>query len=150
MHTVMSTLIEAGNLCAQIAGDLAAWKTKRSGALYSSSIKALSLELAGYAKKLIAEEADYEFILNLPRYLKRLAVTARRAMDDPVRHAQRMDALLPYEKAIAAMKPASKVLKGECRGLLEEYKISLFAQQEVKAKPGTSEKRLREVFAKIG
>jgi ATP-dependent helicase HrpA len=148
MKSLMGSITESGRLCARIAGEIAAWKTKRSGHLYSAALKRLTRELTGYGAMVCADDADFDYLLNLPRYLNCLGVALRRAMDDPVRYGQRVEALNSYEKALAE-KSVPVALRRECRALLEEYKISLFAQQEVKAKPGTSEKKLAEVFGKI-
>jgi hypothetical protein len=48
---------------------------------------------------------------------------------------------------LRSMRDTPLSARRECRKLLEEYKISLFAQQEVKAAPGTSETKLRALFA---
>jgi hypothetical protein len=52
-----------------------------------------------------------------------------------------------YEDQLRSMRDTPLSARRECRKLLEEYKISLFAQQEVKAAPGTSETKLRALFA---
>jgi ATP-dependent helicase HrpA len=146
-RALLGTLVEAGKLCASIAGNCAEWKKKRPGALYAKAIHEIGNALSEYRSLVLSEQASYDFLLNLPRYLRALDIALSRAMADPNRFFQKNAVVVPFAEMMrnAAKPPVSRIR--ECRIALEEFKISLFAQQEVKAAPGTSEKKLRETFA---
>jgi ATP-dependent helicase HrpA len=146
LRGIIHVIAESGTLCAAIAGRLNALKKACPQPRQLPIVKSLILELHGYIATLASDEADYDYLSNLPRYLKRLDITMQRAMNDPLRYTQRMSEISLYEEQLHLMRMKSFTVRRECRKLIEEYKISLFAQQEVKAAPGTSEKKLREAF----
>jgi ATP-dependent helicase HrpA len=94
-------------------------------------------------------------LAQVPRYLKALLTRMERARLNPLKDQERAQALAPYlEKyqALAAALPKSAEDRrrlGELRWMLEEYKVSLFAQELGTAFP-ISPKRLDEHLAGIG
>ena len=150
MRETVSSIVEAGKLCAQIAGDLAVWRKKRSGSAYVNAFKDLTTELKFYAALLADSDTGYELFRNFPRYLRRLAVTVTRAMDDPGRYLERIRPVRGYELALDKAQGLLPDERQTALRMVEEYKISVFAQQEVKALAGTSEKKLRELFLQCG
>jgi hypothetical protein len=60
-----------------------------------------------------------------------------------------MSEIRQFEEQLNSGRTVPLAMRRHLRKLLEEYKISLFAQQEVKALPGTSEQKVREAFEAI-
>jgi ATP-dependent helicase HrpA len=75
---------------------------------------------------------------HLPRYLEALAVRARKAKLQPAKDKERAALLAPYDNWIPRVDPAQHE---SFRWLLEEYRVSLFAQELGTAEP-VSPKRL--------
>ena len=86
---------------------------------------------------------------NLPRYLKALRLRLERAQVDKAKDAAKADQLLPYEKHLAGvgdereMSETKRRQLAEFREMLEEFRVSLFAQELKTAYP-ISAKRLTE------
>jgi ATP-dependent helicase HrpA len=93
-------------------------------------------------------------LAQLPRYLKALATRMERARLNPQKDKERAAQIAPYLarlKALAANPPNSpeaRRLAGEFRWMVEEYKVSLFAQELGTAFP-ISPKRLDEHLSQI-
>jgi ATP-dependent helicase HrpA len=85
----------------------------------------------------------FEQITHLPRYLKAMRLRAERADNDPVRHKERSLELARYE-SILQNKPQQT--PPDFRWMVEEFKVSLFAQELGTAYP-ISAKRLDKVLA---
>jgi ATP-dependent helicase HrpA len=89
----------------------------------------------------------------MPRYLKALSTRMERARLNPVKDRERARALAPYlekYKTLAAARPKSAEARQrleDLRWMLEEYKVSLFAQELGTAFP-ISPKRLEEHLAR--
>ena len=89
---------------------------------------------------------------HIPRYLKALATRMERARLNPVKDQERAQALAPYLaklNALAASRPKSAADRQrleEFRWMVEEYKVSLFAQELGTAFP-ISPKRLDEFIS---
>jgi ATP-dependent helicase HrpA len=150
LRGLITELAQSGAISASLSGNLAALKKSTHAAARNLPIiKSLIDELHGYIAIVASDEADFDYLSRLQRYLKRLDITVRRAVNDPLRYSQRMNDIRPYEDQLRLGRQAPLRVRKYCRKLLEEYKISLFAQQEVKALPGTSEKKLREAFAEM-
>jgi ATP-dependent helicase HrpA len=149
LRRLISDLAQSGTLCATIAGKLAAVKKSSLAARNLPAVQSLLHELHSYMAVIVSDEADFDYLSNLLRYLKRLTIAMQRALNDPARYLQRMNEIHAYDDKLRLARHKPLGLKRCCRKLLEEYKISLFAQQEVKALPGTSEKKMKEMFEKI-
>jgi ATP-dependent helicase HrpA len=93
-------------------------------------------------------------LTHLPRYLKALATRMERAKLNPARDRERVDKLAPYLvilKQREAEPPKSALARQRLenfRWLLEEYKVSLFAQELGTAIP-VSPKRLDEQLQQL-
>ncbi|MFM2347176.1 MAG: ATP-dependent helicase HrpA [Pseudomonadota bacterium] len=89
---------------------------------------------------------------HLPRYLKGVQLRLDKLRGDPARDAQRLAELRPLEqrwsRRVAELKGAPDARLDEYRWLLEELRISLFAQ-ELKTPQPVSTKRLDKVWAQM-
>ena len=90
-------------------------------------------------------------LTQIPRYLKALATRMERARLNPVKDKERSQALAPYLTKLNALQAsppkslASRRQADEFRWMVEEFKVSLFAQELGTAFP-VSPKRLDEFF----
>ena len=89
-------------------------------------------------------------LAHYPRYLKAMWLRGERLRQDPAKDQQRMLQVLPYWRAYlqhrAAGTDAAEL--GELRWLIEEWRVSLFAQELRTAEP-VSAKRLAKVLAAL-
>ncbi len=88
----------------------------------------------------------FERLGHCQRYLKALLVRADRALLNPVKDAERARQVRPYLDALAALNRkdlslAGRIALSEFRWLIEEFKVSVFAQELGTAQP-VSAKRL--------
>ena len=107
----------------------------------------LATELANLVPARFLERISFERLAHLPRYLKALLIRAERAALNPVKHEERVRQLAPYVDALRQLEgqassslPARKQVEA-FRWMVEEYKVSLFAQELGTAVP-VSPKRL--------
>jgi ATP-dependent helicase HrpA len=88
-------------------------------------------------------------LAHYPRYLKAIALRLDRLKGDPARDAQRMAEIAtlqtPYLRELAARKGRADARLQEFRWLLEELRVSLFAQ-ELRTPMPVSVKRLQKVW----
>lgn len=90
----------------------------------------------------------------LPRYLRALLIRSERAALNPVKDRERAAKVAPYQAALAKLcaRPVSgqnvRSQIDDFRWLIEEFKVSLFAQELGTALP-VSAKRLDEHLARI-
>jgi ATP-dependent helicase HrpA len=88
-------------------------------------------------------------LTQFPRYLKAIELRMDKAKSDPARDTARMNdvvaLLTPWQRAISARKGISDPQLDEFRWLLEELRVSLFAQ-ELKTPMPVSVKRLQKVW----
>jgi ATP-dependent helicase HrpA len=93
-------------------------------------------------------------LTHLPRYLKALATRMERAKLNPVKDRERAQQIAPYLAALKKLevnppKPAeARQRLAEFRWLVEEFKVSLFAQELGTAVP-VSPKRLDEQLSRL-
>ena len=93
------------------------------------------------------ERIAYDRLAHLPRYLKGLLIRAERAALNPAKNRERLDRLAPYQDALKklqaqpAKSPEAQRQIEAFRWMIEEFKISLFAQELGTAAP-ISPKRL--------
>ena len=89
---------------------------------------------------------------HLPRYLKGVQLRLDKLRGDPARDAQRLAELRPLEqrwsRRVAELKGAPDARLDEYRWLMEELRISFFAQ-ELKTPQPVSTKRLDKVWAQM-
>ncbi len=111
-------------------------------------------ELEGLVPRRFLEAIPFDRLAHIPRYLKALSTRMERAKLNPVKDRERIQLMAPYLgklKTLQANPP--KTVEGrqhleEFRWMVEEYKVSLFAQELGTAFP-VSPKRLDELLAKI-
>jgi ATP-dependent helicase HrpA len=95
----------------------------------------------------------FERLPHLPRYLKALLVRAERAAVNPAKDQEKVKQILPFRQALQALnppaaEPARRALE-EFRWMLEEFKVSVFAQELGTAQP-VSAKRLAAQLQALG
>ena len=88
-------------------------------------------------------------LAQFPRYLKAIELRMDKVKSDPARDAARTSdvaaLLIPWQRALGARKGVSDPRLDEFRWLLEELRVSLFAQ-ELKTPMPVSVKRLQKVW----
>ena len=88
-------------------------------------------------------------LAQFPRYLRAIELRIDKVKDDPARDSARMNEVAtlqaPWRRAIAARKGVSDTRLDEFRWLLEELRVSLFAQ-ELRTPMPVSVKRLQKVW----
>ncbi len=114
----------------------------------------LAAELNSLLPPRFLDLINFERLKNLPRYLKTLLTRIERAALNPQKDAERAAQLAPYAQVVAgfAAKPANvpevRTLQDEFRWLVEEFKVSLFAQELGTAVP-VSAKRLDQKLEQL-
>jgi ATP-dependent helicase HrpA len=102
-------------------------------------------------KRFIASTA-YAQLQHLPRYLKAVVLRLDKLRGDPARDAQRLAELRPleqrYTRRLAELKGVRDARLDEYRWLLEELRVSLFAQ-ELRTPQPVSAKRLDKAWAQL-
>jgi len=100
-------------------------------------------QLAGLLQPGFLRELPTARLTHLPRYLKAMRLRGERLRQDPARDQSRMLQVLPYWRALlnAGGTALDAVVWSELRWLLEEWRVSLFAQELKTAEP-VSAKRL--------
>jgi ATP-dependent helicase HrpA len=107
----------------------------------------LADELASLVSSRFLDRIAFDRLTHLPRYLKGLLLRAERAVFNPAKNRERLDRLAPYQDALKKLQaqPArSPGVQGQIeafRWMIEEFKVSLFAQELGTAAP-VSPKRL--------
>jgi ATP-dependent helicase HrpA len=102
------------------------------------------------------ETYDGELLLRLPRYMKAIQIRAERAANDPEKDRKKMaqaeDFIKAHEEMVRSLLPQSsrdkRIAVEEFRWMVEEFKVSLFAQ-EMKTLFPVSRKRLEEKMKEI-
>jgi ATP-dependent helicase HrpA len=109
----------------------------------------LSEELAELLPARFLETIPFEQLVHLPRYLKALLIRSERAALNPAKDQERVRLIAPYKEALRQMQagrnPTRERQKAteEFRWMIEEFKVSLFAQELRTAFP-ISARRLDE------
>jgi ATP-dependent helicase HrpA len=109
----------------------------------------LAEELAHLASRNFLARFPYERLADLQRYLKALLLRAERAALNPVKDQERQRQLAPYVQALKqleAQPPRTAEARRQLdayRWMVEEYKVSLFAQEVGTAFP-VSPQRLNQ------
>ncbi|MBD3244183.1 MAG: ATP-dependent RNA helicase HrpA [Chitinivibrionales bacterium] len=106
----------------------------------------LEQDLAYYTSSFFQAIPPLQELEQYPRYLTAFVKRVEDAFGDPVKYRRRREQLATYEHRYEALcdrlgEQHARAL-GELRMMLEEYAISLFAQQTVKTRYPISEKRL--------
>jgi ATP-dependent helicase HrpA len=110
-------------------------------------------QLQRLVPKRFLAETPWPALQHLPRYLKGVQLRLDKWRADPARDAARLAELRPLEqrwqRKQAELKGAAHARLDEFRWLLEELRISLFAQ-ELRTPQPVSVKRLERAWAQIG
>jgi ATP-dependent helicase HrpA len=88
-------------------------------------------------------------LAHYPRYLKAMRLRAERLRQDPAKDQQRMLQVLPYWREYLKHCAAGHEGLDELRWLIEEWRVSLFAQELKTAEP-VSAKRLARAIETLG
>jgi ATP-dependent helicase HrpA len=100
------------------------------------------------------DRIDYDRLTHLPRYLKALLLRAERATLNPAKNQERLRQLAPYVEALKQLEAEpirsteQRTQLNTYRWMVEEYKVSLFAQELGTAIP-VSSKRLDAQLASM-
>jgi len=112
----------------------------------------VAAQLARLMPKRFVADTPWPQLAHLPRYLKGIVMRLDKLRADPARDAQRLTELRPLEqrgaRQLAERKGVVDVRLQEFRWLLEELRISLFAQ-ELRTPQPVSVKRLEKVWAQL-
>jgi ATP-dependent helicase HrpA len=109
-------------------------------------------ELAELVPRDFLARTPYLQLAHLPRYLKALKLRADRWRKNPGKDAERREQIAPYEKAIEQLKrerAAPEAIEA-FRWLVEEFRVSLFAQELGTAEPVSTVKLDRALAAARG
>ena len=113
----------------------------------------VAAQLQRLMPKRFVSATPYAQLQHFPRYLKGITLRLDKLKGDPARDAQRMTELRPLDqrlvRRLADLKGTHDARTDEFRWLLEELRISLFAQ-ELRTPQPVSVKRLEKVWAQIG
>lgn len=110
-------------------------------------------ELASLVPARFLDGLTFERLNQLPRYLKALATRLERAGVNPLKDRERAAQLQPYLEALRNLANGGKTPERRAewetlRWMIEEYRVSLFAQELGTAMP-VSPKRLDEQVSRV-
>ena len=104
-------------------------------------------ELADLVSPNFLREVPYQRLKDLPRYLRGMKARADRWQQNQVKDASRVAEIAPFGRKLAGLREEGK--GAEFRWLVEEFRVSLFAQHLGTAEP-VSAKKLSSFLAEIG
>ena len=112
----------------------------------------IAAQLQRLCPKRFLQATPWPALQHLPRYLKAVVLRLDKLRGDPARDAARLAELRPLEarwlKRVAELRGAPHARLDEYRWLLEELRVSLFAQ-ELRTPQPVSAKRLDKAWAQI-
>ncbi|QAZ38176.1 ATP-dependent RNA helicase HrpA [Methylibium sp. Pch-M] len=112
----------------------------------------VAAQLARLCPKRFLAETGYAQLHHLPRYLKGVTLRLDKWRADPARDAARLAELRPIEqrylRRVAELKGAADARLDEFRWLIEELRVSLFAQ-ELRTPQPVSAKRLEKAWSQL-
>ena len=112
----------------------------------------VAAQLARLVPKRFLADTPWPQLQHLPRYLKAVTLRLDKLRGDPARDAQRLAELRPLEqrflRRLAELKGTQDARLTEYRWLLEELRVSLFAQ-ELRTPQPVSVKRLDKVWSQL-
>lgn len=116
----------------------------------------LKKELGKYIDNFANNTLNFNIVINYPRYLKAFAYRIQRVFTDIGKYLPKHEIAMAYtEKSNSLLQKTSTYQQEyqsiifEFAAMVEEFKISLFAQQEVKTLYPVSQKRLDEKLQEI-
>jgi ATP-dependent helicase HrpA len=105
----------------------------------------MAADLAALVTSDVLKKTPFERVKHLPRYLKAMQVRADRWKRDQAKDTQRAGEIAPFAAALKKLGSAA----GEFRWLVEEFRVSLFAQELGTAEP-VSVVRLTRALQELG
>jgi ATP-dependent helicase HrpA len=144
---------EVARLCGTILIDYAAAVRKIKDTKTAPEATAdAAQQLARLMPKRFLTATHFTQLQHFPRYLKAITLRLEKHRADPARDAQRLAELKPQEqrfiRLLAERKGVLDVRLAELRWLLEELRVSFFAQ-ELRTPQPVSTKRLDKVWAQL-
>lgn len=141
---------EIARLAAQILAEYYTLPKKLQGAkAHPQSVADMQSQLQALVGKRFIAENDYAQLAHFPRYLKALNVRLEKLRADPARDTRLMaewnQVAMPWQRAQKDRQKGSDPKMTEFRWLLEELRVSLFAQ-ELRTPMPVSVKRLQKVW----
>ncbi|KUZ18697.1 ATP-dependent RNA helicase HrpA [Burkholderia diffusa] len=141
---------EIARLVGQILAEYAGLAKKLAQAKpFAQAHADLQQQLAAMVGKRFVIDTPYVQLAHFPRYLKGIALRIDKLKADPARDAKQSGELLPlvqqYQRAVSQRGGVADPRLAEFRWLLEELRISLFAQ-ELRTPMPVSVKRLHKVW----
>ncbi|MET3820196.1 ATP-dependent helicase HrpA [Burkholderia sp. PvR073] len=141
---------EIARLVGQILAEYAGLVKKLAQAKpFAQAHADLQQQLAALVGKRFVIDTPYAQLAHFPRYLKGIALRIDKLKADPARDAKQSGELLPlvqqYQRAVSQRGGVADPRLAEFRWLLEELRISLFAQ-ELRTPMPVSVKRLHKVW----
>lgn len=119
---------------------------------FAAAVADIEQQLARLFPKGFIAETPAAQLAHYPRYLKAIALRLDKLKSDPARDAQRTNEIAqlqaPYLRELAARKGVADPRLDEFRWLLEELRVSLFAQ-ELRTPMPISVKRLAKVWESL-
>jgi ATP-dependent helicase HrpA len=106
---------------------------------------ALASDLAALLPPDFLQVTPYARLAHFPRYLKAMKLRAERARKNPVKDAERQAQMAPYLAACRRLPPGKSA--ETFRWLVEEFRVSLFAQELGTAEPVSAVKLDRVLAA---
>jgi len=144
---------EIARLAAQILTDYAAAQRKLKDARAPKDVADdIALQLQRLCSKRFLVTTPYAQLQHLPRYLNAITLRLDKLRADPARDSARMSELRPLEqrylRRVVELKGAHDARLDEFRWLLEELRVSLFAQ-ELRTPQPVSLKRLERAWSQL-
>ena len=140
---------EIARLVGQIQPNTRAVKKLAQAKPFAQAHADLQQQLAALVGKRFVIDTPYAQLAHFPRYLKGIALRIDKLKADPARDAKQSADLLPlaqqYQRAVSQRGGVADARLAEFRWLLEELRISLFAQ-ELRTPMPVSVKRLHKVW----
>ncbi|TFW09903.1 ATP-dependent RNA helicase HrpA [Oxalobacteraceae bacterium OM1] len=140
---------EIARLAGQILAEYYTLPKKLQGAkAHAQSVADIQSQLQALIGKRFIADNDYTQLAHFPRYLKAINIRLEKLRGDPARDqrlmTEWMQAAAPWQRALKGQKGSDPKMI-EYRWLLEELRVSLFAQ-ELRTPMPVSVKRLQKVW----
>nr|WP_281273840.1 ATP-dependent RNA helicase HrpA [Tibeticola sediminis] len=144
---------EIARLASQILAEYAAATRKLKDCRPSAEVQAdIQQQLQRLMPRRFLLETPWAALQHLPRYLKAIVMRLEKWRTDPTRDAQRMADVRAMEqrywRLVAERKGQTDARMNEYRWLLEELRVSLYAQ-ELRTPQPVSTKRLDKLWAQL-
>ena len=145
---------EIARLAAQIVDEAVAVAKKLNGLrTHAAACADIEQQMSRLLGRRFVAETPAAQLAHLPRYLKAIAMRLDKLRADPARDAARLAEIQPLQakwlREVAARKGGADPGLDEFRWLLEELRVSLFAQ-ELRTPVPVSVKRLEKVWTAMG